>query len=216
TRFSWRGREVSLRLSGAFHVNNALAAATAATALGVDEDAVIEGLRLAEPVPGRFEIVETRTPFTIVVDYAHTPDALRAALAGAREFAATGRVLCVFGCGGERDVYKRPQMGSVAEKCADVVLITSDNPRSEDPMEIVTQIKSGLEHPDAAIVDPDRRAAIAKAVGLARPGDVVLIAGKGHETTIEQGGTTVAFDDRIEAAGAVKSLSDRPWRGQTS
>jgi UDP-N-acetylmuramoyl-L-alanyl-D-glutamate--2,6-diaminopimelate ligase len=205
TAFTWRGRRVELRLSGGFHVVNAVAAATTASALGVPDDTIVAGLATAEPVAGRFEVVPGDAPFTVVVDYAHTPDGLDNALRSARALVATtaGRVLCVFGCGGERDPTKRPEMGRVAAQGADLVVVTSDNPRSEDPGTIIDQILSGIPERAAVTVEPDRRAAIAAAVEAAEPGDVVLVAGKGHERTIEIAGACLPFDDRQEAAAAV-------------
>lgn len=216
TTFTWRGHRVALPLAGAFQVPNALAAATAASALGVPDDTVVEGLARAAPVPGRFEVVPSDAPFTVVVDYAHTPDGLRSALASARLLAAGARVVCVFGCGGDRDRVKRPEMGAVAVAGADLVIVTSDNPRSEDPRSIIDEVLAGVHRggTEAAsvTVEPDRRSAIAMAVESARPGDVVLVAGKGHEQTIEIAGTFVPFDDRTEAAAALSAIAGRSGR----
>ncbi len=195
-RFRWRGHRVRLPLAGAHNVLNALAAATTAVALGVSEVDVVSALAETSPVRGRFELVEGGQPFHVAVDYAHTPDALQSALAAARQVAGDNRVLVIFGCGGDRDVPKRPEMGQVAEKGADVVVITSDNPRSEDPTAIIESIVGGLRHPQAALVEPDRRAAIAEGLSRAEPGDVVLIAGKGHETYQIVGDQILDFDDR--------------------
>lgn len=195
-RFRWRGLPVQLPLAGAHNVLNALAAATTASALGVCEQDVVSALAQTRPVRGRFELVEGGQPFHVAVDYAHTPDALQSALAAARQVAGDNRVLVIFGCGGDRDVQKRPEMGQVAEKGADVVVITSDNPRSEDPAVIIDSIVRGLHHPSAALVEPDRRTAIAAGLSRAQPGDVVLIAGKGHETHQIVGGHITEFDDR--------------------
>jgi UDP-N-acetylmuramoyl-L-alanyl-D-glutamate--2,6-diaminopimelate ligase len=203
SRFTWRGRRVALPLSGRFNVDNALVAAAVATALGVDGDRVAEGLASAPPVPGRMEVVGTGSPVTVLVDYAHTPGGLAVALDAARALADGGRVLCVFGCGGDRDAGKRPQMGAVATARADEVVLTSDNPRSEDPLAIIEAIRVGAAGGAGVVVEPDRAAAIGLAVGRARPGDVVLVAGKGHEDTQTTGGTTVPFDDRVEAARAL-------------
>ncbi|HLX89101.1 MAG TPA: UDP-N-acetylmuramoyl-L-alanyl-D-glutamate--2,6-diaminopimelate ligase [Acidimicrobiales bacterium] len=210
TMFTWRGVRVHLKLRGTYHVINALAAATAAADLGVPVDVVAEGLARAEPVPGRFEVVEVPAPFTVVVDYAHTPDGLRHALASARALAGSARVLCVFGCGGDRDRDKRPQMGAVAEAGADVVVVTSDNPRREDPQAIINAVLAGMNDPSAerVMVEPDRRSAIAKAVDAARSGDVVVVAGKGHERTIEVAGQFLPFEDKVEAAAAVANRTD--------
>lgn len=199
-RFTWRGQAVHLRLGGWFNVANALAAATVGSALGIDEAVVAAGLSAAPPVRGRFEAVQAGQPFAVIVDYAHTPDGLAEALRAARA-AASGRVLVVFGCGGDRDTTKRPAMGATAAEMADVAVVTSDNPRSEDPAAIISAVLSGV--PASALprvlVDPDRRAAIGLALAEARPGDVVLIAGKGHEVTQTIGDRSLPFDDRTVA-----------------
>jgi UDP-N-acetylmuramoyl-L-alanyl-D-glutamate--2,6-diaminopimelate ligase len=213
TTFVWRGRTVELLLTGAYHVVNALAAATTATALGVPEDTVVRGLARARPVPGRFQVVDVAAPFTVVVDYAHTPDGLEVALASARRLAAAGRVLCVFGCGGERDREKRPLMGKVASTAADLTVITSDNPRHEDPAAIIDDVAAGVVAGASVVIEPDRARAITRAVESARPGDVVLVAGKGHETVIEVGDLRLPFDDRLVAADAVRRLG--PGVGHT-
>ncbi|HUY20895.1 MAG TPA: UDP-N-acetylmuramoyl-L-alanyl-D-glutamate--2,6-diaminopimelate ligase [Acidimicrobiales bacterium] len=202
TSFTWRGRRVALALAGSLHVPNALAAATTAAALGVPEGTIAAGLEAAAPVAGRFEVLDTAAPFTVVVDYAHTPDGLRAALDSARRIAGGHRVVCVFGCGGDRDQEKRPRMGAVAADGADVAVLTSDNPRSEDPDAIIADVLRGVRDPSDVLVRPDRGAAIELAVELAGPGDVVVVAGKGHEREIEAGGRRMAFDDREEAAAA--------------
>ena len=203
SRFTWRGREVRLPLSGRFNVDNALVAAATAVALGVDEDTVVDGLAGATVVPGRMEVVDPAAPVTVLVDYAHTPAALEVALAAARSLAAGGRVVCVFGCGGDRDRGKRPEMGAAAAGGADLVVLTSDNPRSEDPLAIITAVRAGMPEGASVTLEPDRHLAIRSAVGLAEPGDVVLVAGKGHEATQTTGGVTVPFDDRVEAARAL-------------
>jgi UDP-N-acetylmuramoyl-L-alanyl-D-glutamate--2,6-diaminopimelate ligase len=192
-----------LALTGAYHVTNALAAATTAVALGVPEEIVVRGLGRARPVPGRFEVVDVPGPFTVVVDYAHTPDGLAVALDSARRLAGEGRVLCVFGCGGERDRGKRPVMGGVVSAAADVTVITSDNPRHEDPGAIIDDVRRGVVSGAVVVVEPDRARAITRAVEEARPGDVVLVAGKGHESVIEIGDRRIPFDDRQVAAAAV-------------
>ena len=203
TRFTWRGRPVVLPLSGRFNVENALVAAAVGRALGVDGDRVAEGLSSAPPVPGRMELVGAGAPVAVLVDYAHTPAGLSVALDAARSLAGPGRVLCVFGCGGDRDAGKRSQMGTVATAGADEVVLTSDNPRSEDPLAIIDAIRAGAVEGAVVMVEPDRSAAIVLAVGRARPGDVVLVAGKGHEVTQTTGRGTVPFDDRVEAAHAL-------------
>ncbi|HXQ43526.1 MAG TPA: UDP-N-acetylmuramoyl-L-alanyl-D-glutamate--2,6-diaminopimelate ligase [Acidimicrobiales bacterium] len=206
TTFVWRGRKVELSLTGAYHVANALAAATAAAALGVPEDTVVRGLERARPVPGRFELIDAPAPFTVVVDYAHTPGGLAVALDSARLLAGGHRVVCVFGCGGDRDHAKRPLMGRVASDRADVTVITSDNPRHEDPAAIIDDVRAGVVDDALVVVEPDRAAAIGRAVELAEPGDVVLVAGKGHESVIEIDGRRTPFDDRQVASAAVRRL----------
>lgn len=206
TRFRWRGRDVSLPLGGRFNVSNALAAATAAAHLGIDPAAIADGLSQAPPVPGRFEPVDEGQPFAVLVDYAHKPGALEGALAAAREVAPGGRVIVVLGAGGDRDTSKRPEMGEVAARLADRVVLTSDNPRSEDPLAIIDAIRAGMP-PDAPVaVEPDRAAAIGLAVAEAGPGDVVVIAGKGHEAVQVVGDRTLDLDDRTVAHEALRAL----------
>ncbi len=194
--FTWRGHVISLGLAGAYNVSNALGAATAAAAIGIAEDSIVTALGQTRPVRGRFEMVDGGQPFVVAVDYAHTPDALEAALVAARQVAGKSRVLVVFGCAGDRDAQKRPEMGQAAEKGADVVVVTSDNPRSEDPVQIIDGVLAGFDAPERAIVLADRRDAIERALSLAEPHDVVLIAGKGHETYQIVGDQTLDFDDR--------------------
>ncbi len=182
-------------------------AASVATVLGVGEDQVVEGLARADPVPGRMEVVSAEEPFSVIVDYAHTPAGLEGALAAARDLAGPARVLCLFGCGGDRDRGKRPEMGAVASRLADVVVLTSDNPRSEDPVAIIDQIRAGLASGAEVVVEPDRAEAIRLTIGMARRGDVVLLAGKGHETTQSAGGQDRPFDDRVEARRALAGRS---------
>jgi UDP-N-acetylmuramoyl-L-alanyl-D-glutamate--2,6-diaminopimelate ligase len=199
---------VALALTGTFHVVNALAAAATARLLGVDDDTVVRGLERAQPVPGRFELVESPVPFSIVVDYAHTPDGLAVALDSARRLAGDRRVLCVFGCGGDRDRAKRPLMAAVASEKADVTVVTSDNPRHEDPLAILDDVKRGVVEGVDVVIEPDRALAIGRALALARPGDVVVVAGKGHESVIEIGDDRIPFDDRLVTAAAARRLSD--------
>lgn len=197
--FLWRGQPVQIPLSGRHNVANALLAATIADWLGVPLDAIVAGLARVGPIRGRFELVEAGQPFTVAVDYAHTPDALATVLAAARELArGTGRVIVVFGCGGDKDRAKRPEMGQVAATSADLVVVTSDNPRSEDPDAIIAEIVAGIpaDAPAEVVVEPDRRAAIHHAARAARDDDVVVVAGKGHETTQTFADRTVPFDDR--------------------
>jgi UDP-N-acetylmuramoyl-L-alanyl-D-glutamate--2,6-diaminopimelate ligase len=208
----WRGSELHLPLPGRFNVANALAAATAAEVLGIDHPAIAAGLAATATVAGRFERVDEGQPFLAAVDYAHTPDGLHQLLAAARELTG-GRVILVFGAGGDRDVEKRPEMGAAAAAGADVVLLTSDNPRSEDPAAIIDAVRAGMDHPRDLRVEPDRAAAIAAAVAEARPGDVVLVAGKGHETTQVSGTESRPFDDRLVLRDALRSAGHRAGVG---
>jgi len=201
--FSVDGLRLRTALPGRFNVLNALGAVVVARELGVDDGAIAEGLRTAERVPGRFEPVDEGQPFAVFVDYSHKPDALEAVLRTAREL-TDGRLIVVFGAGGDRDRGKRPLMGAAAARYADSAIITSDNPRNEDPEAIMAAIAEGA--PDAERV-VDRRAAIHRAIALAGPGDVVVVAGKGHERYQEfEGGRTVPFDD---VAVAREALRDR-------
>jgi UDP-N-acetylmuramoyl-L-alanyl-D-glutamate--2,6-diaminopimelate ligase len=206
--FRWEGRAVTLNLSGRFNVANALAAAAAARQLGIDPGVVAEGLSALRGIPGRFEMVEAGQSFKAVVDYAHTPSALEQALTAARDAAEPeGRVVVVFGCGGDRDRLKRPEMGRIATNLADLAVLTSDNPRSEDPMAIIGEVRAGVERSDRLVVEPDRAAAIALAVSSARPGDVLLVAGKGHETGQRIGERTLDFDDRVVTRSAIEDTA---------
>jgi UDP-N-acetylmuramoyl-L-alanyl-D-glutamate--2,6-diaminopimelate ligase len=195
--------EVDLKLRGRFNLENALGAFAAARLLEVAEDATVRGLEALRGVPGRFESVAEGQPFEVIVDYSHKPDALESVLRTAREL-ATGRVICVFGCGGDRDRGKRPLMGRIASELADVAILTSDNPRSEDPLAIIDEVLSGVT--GEIEVEPDRAAAIEQAVAEARDGDVVLIAGKGHEQGQEFADRTIPFDDREVAREALRHL----------
>ncbi|MHB8466365.1 MAG: UDP-N-acetylmuramoyl-L-alanyl-D-glutamate--2,6-diaminopimelate ligase [Acidimicrobiales bacterium] len=200
TRFEWRGAEVHIPLAGEHNVANAIAAATACAQLGVPVSLVASGLSSARPVPGRWERVDAGQDYAVVVDYAHTPDGLDQVLRAAR-LAATGKVIVVFGCGGDRDRAKRPLMGEVATRLADIAILTSDNPRSEDPMAIIAEAAAGAVRPP--VIEPDRAAAIALAVARAQAGDVVIIAGKGHETGQAIGDRVLPFDDRAVARAAL-------------
>lgn len=193
--------QVDLKLPGRFNVENALAAVSAARLLGIDEEAIRRGIAAVERVPGRFERIDEGQPFVVLVDYAHTPSALEAALQSAREL-ARGRLICVFGAGGDRDRAKRPLMGQVVSKLADVALVTSDNPRSEDPVAIAAEVVDGLD----LDVELDRRAAIERVLELARDGDVVVIAGKGHEQGQEVEGRKLPFDDHEVARETLRRL----------
>jgi len=193
---------VELKLPGRFNIENALAAAAAARALGIGEEAIKQGIEALDRVPGRFDRVDEGQPFTVLVDYAHTPGALETALQAARELGHGGRVICVFGAGGDRDRAKRPLMGQVVAELADVVLVTSDNPRSEDPAAIAAEVVDGLD----LEVELDRRRAIERALESAQAGDVVVIAGKGHERGQEIDGRKLPFDDREVASEALRRL----------
>ena len=200
---------VRTSLIGAFNVSNCLAAAGMALQAGVGLDAIEAGLRSLSAVPGRFESIDSGQPFSVVVDYAHTPDSLDNVLRAARALTRDTRVICVFGCGGDRDRGKRPLMGAVAAELADVVVVTSDNPRSEDPHAIIDQILEGVlahapEGPD--VVEADRTVAIKAALERAETGDVVVIAGKGHETGQQFADHTIPFDDRDVARAALAEL----------
>ncbi len=198
---------VTTRLLGRFNVANALAAGATALAAGFPLRAVTAGLEAPVQIPGRLERVEAGQPFTVLVDYAHTPDGLERLLEVTRPLAPDGRVLLVFGCGGDRDRAKRQAMGKVAADGADFVIVTSDNPRSEDPHAIAAAVLGGLQASETPRrVELDRRAAITLALQGARPGDVVVIAGKGHETGQTTGDVTVPFDDRVVAREALGAL----------
>ncbi len=205
SRFDWHGQQVKLNLGGRFNVENALAAATTARALGVPAATIATGLESVARVPGRFESVDAGQPFTVLVDYAHTPDGLDKALRSAREL-TSGRVIVVFGAGGDRDHEKRPLMGEVAARLADLTVVTSDNPRSEDPGAIIAAVMQGAPSKDRLVVEVDRAAAIATAVAAAGPGDVVVVAGKGHERGQDIGGRTLPFDDVATARAALERI----------
>ncbi len=209
SRFDWQGIPLTLRLSGRINIANALAAATTARSLDVPLGAIADGLAAVETVRGRFQAVHAGQPFRVLVDYAHTPAALSEVLSSARELidvsgpgaapapadAPAGRLIVVFGCGGDRDRTKRPQMGAVATRMADLVVLTSDNPRHEDPQRIIDEVRAGAAGPGQLRIQPDRVRAIGDALAAARPGDAVVIAGKGHESVQEIGEVRVAFDD---------------------
>jgi UDP-N-acetylmuramoyl-L-alanyl-D-glutamate--2,6-diaminopimelate ligase len=201
--------ETSVRtaLPGHFNVANALAAFAAARALGVEPETAAAGLAQASAPPGRFEPVDEGQPFAVLVDYAHTPDSLENVLRAARRL-TTGRVIVVFGAGGDRDRTKRPLMGRAASKEADIVFLTSDNPRSENPQMIIAEVKAGAGAGASLEVEAERRAAIAQALSYAGPGDTVVIAGKGHEQGQEfEDGRKVPFDDREVAREELRRLA---------
>jgi len=212
-RFTLHGdgspRPVEIGLPGLFNVENALAALAAARAAGIAIDRSVAALAVAEPVPGRMEPVDAGQAFGVLVDYAHTPDSLENVLRAARRL-TRGRLICAYGCGGDRDAAKRPLMGRAGAELSDLAIVTSDNPRSEDPDAIIEQILAGIPDEDRSTVEvePDRRAAIALAIARAAPGDLVVIAGKGHEQGQElAGGHKVPFDDREVAREELAALA---------
>ena len=197
--FTWRGLPVQTNLWGYHNLQNALAAMTAAVCLGIDEQVIAQSMSRCKVPPGRLEEVHSAAPFRVVVDYAHTDGALEAVLEALRPI-TPGRLITIFGCGGDRDKTKRPRMGAAAEKGSDHVIITSDNPRSESPRAILEDIAAGLADANEAVFVEDRREAIGLGIRMARKGDTVLVAGKGHETYQEFADNTLHFDDR-EVAG---------------
>ena len=206
--YTWRGLRITVPIGGAFNVMNSLAAATACARLGIEPATIAGGLRATPVVPGRFEAVEAGQPFAVIVDYAHTPEGLDNAIRAARDVAGDGEVFVVFGCGGDRDRDKRPLMGATASRLADHVVITSDNPRSEDPLAIINATVEGVpsDYRGRVVIEPDRRQAIELALRQARSGDVVLIAGKGHERTQTTGDQVIEFDDRAVAQELLQAL----------
>jgi len=202
------GQEMAMRspLVGRINVYNILAASTAALTYGLDWDVIAQGIAEAPPVPGRFERVDEGQRFLVVVDYAHTDDALRNVIAVARSLEAN-RVITLFGCGGDRDRSKRPLMGQAAAEASDFVVLTSDNPRSEDPLSIMNDALVGLRRYDTPhVIEPDREKAIRAAIRQASPGDIVILAGKGHEPYQVLKDRTISFDDRQVARGVLRSL----------
>ncbi len=197
TRGQWRGEELNSPLVGEFNASNALAAMLSACEFGMTESEVVRALSTMPGVPGRLERIDVGQRFSVFVDFAHTPDGLKQILRTLSSVKSeNARLIVVFGCGGNRDAAKRPLMASVVEDCADVVIITSDNPRDEDPEAIASEMVAGLNAPHAATVETDRAKAIEAALKMARHDDVVVIAGKGHETTQEIAGIKHPFDDR--------------------
>jgi UDP-N-acetylmuramoyl-L-alanyl-D-glutamate--2,6-diaminopimelate ligase len=194
---------IHTRLQGRFNLENVLGTVAAGRLLGIDDEAIARGIANVAGVPGRFQPVDEGQDFTVIVDYSHKPGALETVLRTAREL-ATGRLICVFGCGGDRDRGKRPLMGRIASELADVAIVTSDNPRSEDPLAIIDEILAGMDGEET--VEPDRARAIELAVELAAPGDVVVIAGKGHERGQEIAGVVLPFDDAEVAGEALRAL----------
>jgi UDP-N-acetylmuramoyl-L-alanyl-D-glutamate--2,6-diaminopimelate ligase len=200
---------ITSKLAGQVNVLNLLAAFTAAQARGVSFASLVESVPQLKPVPGRFQPVDAGQPFTVIVDYAHTDDALRNLIVLARQMSADsgGRVITLFGCGGDRDRTKRPKMGQAAGAGSDFVVVTSDNPRSEDPLAILAEVEPALKASGVRyVVEPDRAAAIHAALAEARAGDVVLLAGKGHEKEQILAGRTIPFDDAQVAFSALAEL----------
>lgn len=207
--FRWRGVEIALPMAGDFNVRNAVLVAAVAKHVGASDAALVSGLSSAA-VPGRYEMIDGGQPFAVVVDYAHTPDGLvRVLQAARRTVQSPGAVIAVFGCGGDRDRGKRPMMGQAAVANADRVIVTTDNPRSESPTAIIGEILAGISLTDNVQVIEDRWEAVATAIAMARPGDVVVIAGKGHETGQERDGVITPFDDREVAREALQAISGR-------
>jgi len=205
------GKEQAFRLVGRFNAYNLLAAYGAGRALGIPPASALLDLAKAEPVPGRFEQICFSDGTTVVVDYAHTPDALENVLRTLRDvIPETTHLWCVFGCGGDRDPVKRRYMGGIAECYADALIVTSDNPRTEDPDSILNDIRRGMDHPTEARWIVQRRDAIREAALLARPGDVVLVAGKGHETYQVIGTERIPFDDREEVRRSFAPHNSNP------
>jgi UDP-N-acetylmuramoyl-L-alanyl-D-glutamate--2,6-diaminopimelate ligase len=202
---------VALPLVGDFNVSNALVAFAMAQNLGVDDAVIPGGLSRVRPIPGRMEVIPHDGPFTLVVDYAHTPDAVAAVL-GSVGALASGRTISIIGAGGDRDVVKRALMGATAVRLSDLTIITTDNPRSEDPREIAEEIRRGATAQPNASVETilDRRSAIVRGVAVAEAGDIVVVLGKGHEQGQEIGGVVHPFDDREEAREALRRQGWEP------
>ena len=206
SRFTWRDVEMQLQLAGEFNVLNALGAASAASALGVSSERIAAGVAGVASVRGRFENVLAGQTFGVVVDYAHTPDGLERVLRAARSVLGTGRLITVFGCGGDRDRGKRPLMGEIASRLSDVAILTSDNPRTEDPLAIIAEVEAGTHRADVLRVEPDRRHAIELALRMAGEHDMVVLAGKGHEQGQEMAGVVYPFDDRAVAEEILQAI----------
>jgi UDP-N-acetylmuramoyl-L-alanyl-D-glutamate--2,6-diaminopimelate ligase len=198
--------EVRLAHLGDYSVHNALAAVACGVALGLPSGHIRDGVAGAPQVPGRFELIDEGQDFLVIVDYAHKPAALERVLQSVRALNQR-RLIAVFGCGGDRDRGKRPQMGAIAARLADGVIVTSDNPRSEDPQRIIDEIVAGIpaDTPATLCIEPDRAAAIALAIHSAAGGDAIVIAGKGHETYQLLGGRRLHFDDREVARAALRT-----------
>jgi UDP-N-acetylmuramoyl-L-alanyl-D-glutamate--2,6-diaminopimelate ligase len=200
TTVIWNGKKADLQISGRFNIDNALLAASTCKLLGIDEKEIIRGLEKADPIPGRFEVIDfsEETPM-VIVDYSHTPAGIENVLTSVRHIDPQVAVTVVFGCGGERDSHKRPEMAKLAERHADRVVLTSDNPRSEDPEKIISETMDGFRNPTAVTVEIDRKAAIETAIKKSPIDGVVVVAGKGDEVVQEINGKLEPFDDRIIA-----------------
>jgi UDP-N-acetylmuramoyl-L-alanyl-D-glutamate--2,6-diaminopimelate ligase/murE/murF fusion protein len=217
-------------LVGRHNLENILGATGVGLALGIDLETIRAGIEAVSAIPGRLERIPNRMERFVFVDYAHTPDALDNVLTALRSVTRK-RIICIFGCGGDRDRRKRPQMGEIVGRLADLAIVTSDNPRMEPPESIIEHIQEGIvrtsprayQYPDLKqgftdkghVIEPNRRRAIELGIRVSRPGDAVLIAGKGHETYQIIGRETLPFDDRIEAESALKRFADEQNRGRT-
>ena len=199
---------ISLRMTGMFNVYNAIAAASCAMVLGISHEDIKAGLEKIENVPGRIEMLPTHTPYRVILDYAHAPDALDNILRTCREF-TRGRLIALFGCGGDRDKGKRPIMGRIGGELADLCILTSDNPRNEDPMDILASVEAGIKETDCEyIVIENRREAIRHALDIGREGDVIALCGKGHETYQEIKGVKHPFDEKIVVAELLEEIAE--------
>ena len=200
---------VKLKLTGMFNVYNALAAAAMGFIMGVSPETVTAALAKVRSVPGRAEVLDTGTPYKVILDYSHSPDALENILTAVRGF-ARGRVISLFGCGGDRDHLKRPIMGEISGRLADYSILTSDNPRTEDPMEILAAIEEGIRPTGGKYtVIENRREAIRHALEMGRDGDIIVLAGKGHETYQEIMGVKRPFDEKVVVAELLEEIRDR-------
>ena len=200
---------VRLHLTGMFNVYNALAAAAMGLIMGVSPQVITTALEKVRSVPGRAEVLDTHTPYKVILDYSHSPDALENILEAVREF-ARGRIICLFGCGGDRDHLKRPMMGEISGRLADYSILTSDNPRTEDPMEILAAIEEGIKPTGGQYtVIENRREAIRAAMTMAREGDIIILAGKGHETYQEIMGVKRPFDEKVVVAELLREMNKK-------
>ena len=209
---SWKDVRIPLHLhiSGIFNVYNSMAAAVACLEMGMDPEKVKEGLEAVTVVPGRIEPLPTHTPYRVILDYAHSPASLESILKTIREF-TRGRLICLFGCGGGRDKEKRPIMGEISGRLADFSILTSDNPRLEQPMDILSAIEAGIKPTGAPyVVIENRREAIRYAMQMGRPGDVIVLAGKGHETYQDIGGQKLPFDEKVVVRELLREMGGSP------